>query len=309
MKKLNVLVNMMNHNPIGQKSLEDVVGIFGHQLRALGHKIIWETSNQSFLRAEDGINLIVEGFTPSSTAVITAAKAQGCRFIMLATEEPTEKGFNHGTQPEMVLRQKMFAEAAKSFEAIFYLVPGEYTHRWYNQFAPAAYVELGYAPSLVRQQKVEPDFEFGFYGSLTKRRLNILKKLAKLTNVTNAIKVVADFKDQVDRDNQMMRAKVIVQLRKFDAMGLVSSSRCNTALCLGRPIVAEPHDLSKPWDEVVQFTDSMEHFYNACMMARINWKSMHHAQMTKFKDKFPPELCVGRPFELVGLTGAERVAA
>ena len=297
-----MLVNMWNHNIIGQRSLEDVVGIFGHQLRTLGHTIAWETNNERFLGPGQGINVIVEGFFPYHVPIIKEAYDRGARFLMLATEEPTDKGFNHGTQAEMVERQNTFPEAAKYFDGILHLVPGDNVTRWYNQFAPAAPIELGYAPSLVRSSNIVPDYEFGFYGSVTPRRLKIMKKLANKINSQKAIKVVADFKTQIERDEQMQRAKVILQIRKFDEMGLVSSSRCNTALCIGRPVVAEPHLLSHPWDEVVSFASTMDDFFSKAILAKAMWKGVHADQMDKFKKRFSPEICVGKALAQIGMT-------
>lgn len=288
-----------------------MIGIFGHQLRALGHRAVWDPSNANWIGPEGGINVIVEGFTPRVCEVIEQDYARGARFIILATEEPTDKGFNHGTQVEMVMRQEVFPRAAKLCEGIFHLVPGQRVTDWYSQFAPTAYVELGYAPTLVRQQYVtEPQYDFGFYGSLTNRRYKLLKKLANATGKQKAVKLVHDFKTQIERDRAMQEAKVIVQVRKFEQMGLVSSSRCNTALCLGRPVVAEPHDLSKPWDEIVRFSQTIDGFITACLMVRGSWKGVHAGQMERFKEKLSPEVCVGEPLRKIGLNvSPERMSA
>jgi hypothetical protein len=300
---MRFMMNMFNHSEIGQRSLEDVIGIFGHQLRALGHIAQWDTTNANFYGPEGNtVNVIVEGFVPQHEGFFSAARQRGCRFLMLATEEPTQTGFNHGIQREMELRQRDFPACAKYFDGIFYLVPGQFTHEWYNQFAPAAYLELGYAPSLMRVRPKEPKYDFGFYGSVTARRHSLLKKLAKRTLNPFAVRVVSDFKTQTERDEAMSEAKVILQLRKFDKMGLVSSSRCNTALHLGRPVVAEPHELSKPWDEVVRFTNTMEGFFNTAVMVAKTWKHVHAEQVAKFKDKFSPEICVGEPLRRIGIT-------
>ena len=291
---------MFNHGLMGQRSLEDVVGIFGHQLRALGHEIVWDPRNDRFLSGSEGYNLIVEGFTPDSVAAIAEGYNNGAKFLILATEEPTPKGFNHGTQKEMVMRQETFKDGAQFADGIFHLVPGGYTAKWYSQFAPTAYVELGFARSLVRPDDGrEPIYDFGFFGSLSKRRLKILRKLAQYTGKQNAVRVVADFPDQTSRDHAMREAKVILQLRKFDEMGLVSSSRCNTALCLGRPVVAEPHDLSKPWDSIVHFSKSMENFYGEALAVCAVWRNVHAGQFRKFKEILPPERCVGEPLAFV----------
>lgn len=294
---------------MGQRSLEDVIGIFGHQLRALGHTAVWERANDKWVGGDSGINVIVEGFTPAVIDVISQGHAQGARFLCLATEEPTPKGFNHGRDAEMVRRQQMFGPAMKYFEGILHLVPGEGVTSWFAQFAPTAYVELGYAPSLIRgMDRIEPEFDFGFFGSLSNRRMKILKRLAKRIGTEKAIKIVGDFATQDDRDRQMRRARVIVQIRKHDEMGLVSSSRCNTALSIGRPVVAEPHALSKPWDEIVKFSDTLESFYDTAILVRAAWRGVHAQQLEALKTKLPPDVCVGAPLRKIGIL-QERVAA
>lgn len=268
---------------------------------ALGHKAVWEVDNSHWLARDSGINLVVEGFTPQSTDVIRKGYEGGARFICIATEEPTPKGFNHGCDREMIFRQQEFPNAAKYFDGILYLVPG--AGEWYSQFAPSAYVELGYAPSLTRIENTKPpEFDFGFFGSLSRRRHRILKQLARYIGTEKAVRVEASFADQVTRDNTMREARVIVQLRKHDAMGLVSSSRCNTALHLGRPVVAEPHLLSKPWDEVIKFSKDLESFFQDCLLARSAWQGVHADQFAKFKQKMSPDYCIGRALREIGLT-------
>lgn len=317
---LKCLTHLWNHTEAGKRSLEDVIGIFGHQMRALGHWIIWDPENDKaddikFITGENEYNLIVEGFTPPIVDLIAKAQHQtGARFLCLATEEPTPRGFNHGTQREMVWRQEIFPQAMKYFDGIMHLVPGQAVHDWYSQFAPTAYVELGYAPSLLRKDPYafkEPKFEFGFYGSLTPRRLSLLKRLARRTGKADAIRVVADFTTQTERDIAMQEAKVILQIRKFDEMGLVSSSRCNTALMCGRPVVAESHDttLSKPWDSIVKFTNSEDEFFHTAMLTAKHWRGTHSAQLARFKEKLSPEVCVGAALHKLGLTGDARAAA
>lgn len=315
---MRILVNMMNHNATGQASLEDVVGIFGHQLRALGHEIVWDRANDQWINGPDDWNLVVEGFTPQFVEQIKWAHGNGARFICLATEEPTDRGFNQGTQREMTARQEMFPNAAPYLSAIFHLVPGDYTAQWYGQFAPTAYVELGYAPSLLRPNAAaqlrgafgpEPKFDFGFFGTVSKRRLRLLKKLANRTGKVNAVRIVGNFPSQDVRDREVLDCKVVLQIRKFEEMGLVSSSRLNTSLNCGRPVVAEPHLLSKPWDEIVTFAKSEEEFINLALMARGTWRGLHAGQYQKFKERLPPEVCVGEPLRRVGILPALRKVA
>lgn len=298
---MNFLVNTFNHNEKGRRSLEDPMGIIGHQLRALGHQAIYRPSNDQFLTKDMGINLIVEGFTPGAIQALANFHAQGCRFVCVATEEPTERGFNHGKDQEMVWRQKLFPNAAQFFDGILHLVPGENVTKWYSQYAPAACIELGYAPTLVRPtNRNPPTFDFGFFGSVSRRRYKILKHLTKYFGNRN-IRICGDFPTQEERDAKMREAKVILQIRKYDEMGLVSSSRCNTALNVGRPVVAEPHDLSRPWDSIVKFTDSMEEFKMIASWTCINWKSTHMNQFERFKQMLTPELCIGEPMKKIQL--------
>jgi hypothetical protein len=317
--------NTFSHSEIGTRSLEDIIEIISGQLIALGHTSVWGKDvradvterNRHFVSGDNGINIIVEGFREHHIPTIADMHARGARFIVLATEEPTEKGFNYGTQQEMVERQQVFPLVAPYVDGIIHLVPGDHVTSWYGQFAPAAYTELGWSPQIMRKpnppiavkkdgvvQKIisEPDYEFGFFGSLTPRRHKLLKKLArKVTNNDKAIVLMHDFGTRTDRDNEMRRAKVILQLRKFDEMGLVSSSRCNTALAIGRPVIAEPHDLAYPWNDVVRFSKTQESFFDEAMAVRAMWRGVYQHQLAKFRSTFPPEACIGRALEQLGI--------
>jgi len=262
---------------------------------ALGHHVVWEEVNDRFLTSGAGINIVVEGFFPSSTQVIADAYAHGARFICIAPEEPTPRGFNGGVYDEWVVRQTEFPNAAKYFDGIFYLVPG--SGSWYSQWAPAASVELGYAPSLVRQDDVEPIYDFGFFGSRSDRRLDICKQLVSHSGKRKALIFVTDLLDQSVRDQKMQEARVILQIRRHDYLGFVSSTRCNTALCLGRPVLAEPHLFSKPWNEIVKFSESLEAFFDDALTMRDEWKAAYAAQFARFSEKLTPEFCIGRALE------------
>ena len=315
----------------------------GHQLRAMGHTAIWDPTNAKvYVGGEGQMNIVVEGFTRGehgSIAKIAEAYNNGARWICVATEEPTPKGFNWGRQPEMVMRQETFCEASPFFEGILHLVPGEHVTKWYGQFRPTAEAELGYAATLVRPGGLrEPEFDFGFFGSLSPRRHHILKRLAKRIGTLKAVRVVADFASQEERDAVMRSVKVICQVRKFDETGLVSSSRCNTSICVGRAVVAEPHELSKPWDQIVHFTKALtpeeveaakndrrylgypteqrpreamiDRFCSDAIAVRAGWRNVHEAQFCKLRDILTPERCWGKPLRDIGvLPGGARRAA
>lgn len=296
------LFNCCNHSKTGRISLEDPMRIIAHQLQELGHRV--EFNDEEYVSAEDGINVLMEGFTPRFTAEITRAKSEGARFICIATEEPTPKGFNSGLIMEAVKRALEFPNAAKNFDAILYLIPGRHVHEWYSQFAPSAFIELGYAPTLVRSQyPMEPTWDFGFFGTLTKRRHKILKRLRTYCGSQKAVRIECMFPSAEERDKVMLDTRVILQLRKDDKMGFISSMRCNTALCLGRPILCEPHDLSdeSPWSHVVKFSESLETFYQDAVLMRSAWRGVHSAQFQKFRTMLTPQFCIGRALEEIKL--------
>lgn len=295
---MNFQFTLFNHNERGRASLEDVIGIIGNQLHALGHTAIWNKMDDHFITRDAGYNIIVEGFTPYIIDRIKHGYENGARFICIATEEPTEKGFNHGRVREMRWRQELFPKAAEYLDAILCLVPGQPVVDWYSQWAPAAYIELGYSPTLVRKSLIDPPYDFGFFGSVTQRRYQILKRLRKI--IPNII-IVHEFPDQQTRDYSIWHCKVVLQIKKYENAEIVSSSRCNTALCLGRPVLAEPHQHCKPWDEVIHFSKSIQAFYDDCMFIRAAWKGIHADQFSKFSTLLTPEICIGEPLRKVGL--------
>jgi hypothetical protein len=88
---MRFLFNLMNHGKLGQRSLEDVIGIIGHQLRALGHEAVWRESNDGWLPAGAGYNVLVEGTTDEFVEIVAQGYAQGSRYLLVATEEPTPR--------------------------------------------------------------------------------------------------------------------------------------------------------------------------------------------------------------------------
>lgn len=294
--------NTWNHCRQGQIIVEDITRIMGAQIAALGHDATWD--NGAFIPRERGYNVVLESFAddPATIRGISEAHQDGCRFIYVATEEPTPTGFNHGLEPAMIDRQRAFAEASKFCDGILHLIPGEGVTAWYSQHAPAAYAELGAAPGMVRTDPgVEPIHDFGFYGKMTWRREQMLSRLERESG-GKVLKITSLDIPRGDRDNFMRWAKVIVQVRANEEWGMVSSTRCASALYFGRPVVAEPHPFSDPWDKVVRFSESVESFYaDAVALARGDWRAEHRRQMARFGALLTPERCVGEPLRKIGV--------
>lgn len=291
-----------NHCPQGKIIIGDITGIIGAQLQALGHQANW-TDKAQFIHRDIGYNIVVESFAddPATIRRIADAHVIGCRFLYIATEEPTDRGFNHGLEPAMIDRQNAFPEAAKYCDGILHLVPGRRVTDWYSQFASAAYVELGYAPGFVNSEPdIEPDHDFGFYGKMTWRRGHMLARLERETGGKVLLIESLDVPRR-ERDAIMRRAEVIVQIRANDEWGMVSSTRCATALSFGRPVIAEPHPEPAPWDRIVNFSPSIEAFYTEATFAAANWRDLHRQQFAKFEAILTPEVCIGRPLREIGI--------
>lgn len=291
-----------NHCPQGKIIVEDITTVMGHQMIALGHRAVW-TEHPNFVPREVGYNVVLESFAddPETIRRIGSAYHGGCRFIYVATEEPTENGFNHGLEPAMIDRQNAFEEAAKYADGILHLVPGEKVTAWYKLFAPAACAELGHSPTLINTtDDIEPELDFGFFGKMTWRREQMLAELERLSGSKVGRITTLDV-PRAARDRIMRQAKVIVQIRANDEWGMVSSTRCASSLNFGRPVVAEPHPYQKPWDQVVYFAESVEAFFGDAILAAKNWRNVHQIQMHHFAKTLTPEVCIGRPLREIGI--------
>ena len=287
-----------NHCDIGKRSIEDLILIVSKQAEALGHTTSFWNEQNWFDYSSNSINVVLESFAdnPNTIKQISAAHKHGAKFLYIATEEPGTVGFNNTGDQGMIDRQNAFAEAAKYCEGVLHLVPGQAVTDWYSQFAPSVYAELGWAPSLMRPRETTPEYTFGFFGQMSARRERILEQFAPDILVCPGILL-----HQEQRDAEMRRCKVILQIRRFDEMGLISSSRCNTALSIGRPVIAEPHPIPTWWENVVQFSNSKESFYDEAQLLAANWLEEYKRQLVRFATILTPEVCLGAPLKKLGL--------
>lgn len=289
-----------NHCYHGRVIIEDITRTMACQLVALGHDMIM-TEEPDFIGGAGGYNVILESFAdnPDTIRRIGEAHSRGCRFIIVATEEPSSAGFNAGIDPAMVDRQNAFPEAARYADGILHLIPGADVNRWYSQFAPSAYAEIGYAPGFVDDvDDIVPDRDFGFYGKMTWRREQMLAELERTGSV---LRITSLDIPRRERDRIMRSARVIVQIRANEEWGAISSTRCATALSFGRPVMAEPHPIPGPWAGIVHFSDSVGAFYADARSALPRWRDEHAQQFARFKDQLSPERCIGEPLRNIGI--------
>lgn len=285
---MNFLFNCWQHTAGGRRTLEDLVAILGQQLRALGHVV--GRNDDELIVGPHHYNVFFEGFNDACADVYRRMRERATKVVIVATEQPTPLGFNGGVVPEMVTRQIAFRKVAPYADAVWCLVPG--TLAWYGAInSRSAYTELGHAPALERRVDCAPIYDYGFFGALTPRRARILKQFG------SGVNVVSTFLPQAERDFQMSLCKVILQIRPHEKSSFVSSSRVNTALHLGRPVVAEPHTMPGAWRRIIEFAEPARLAKTAARMAA-RWQAQHALQMGAFRLHLSPAACVGRAIAL-----------
>ena len=123
--------NTFNHCHQGRIIVEDITRTMGLQMRALGHHVTWSDDliPASVKGGGFAYNVLLESFAddPATLDRIYRAHALGCWFIYVATEEPSDAGFNHGLDPAMIDRQNAYAEAMKYAVGTLHLICLLYT--------------------------------------------------------------------------------------------------------------------------------------------------------------------------------------
>lgn len=283
-----------NVTPLGRRALEDIISNICRQLDSLGHKSYW--CDEAFSLETDTYVVVFEGFLPPHIEFLRACRQDGAKIIIVGTEAPGAHGFNSGLTPELLLRQKLFPAAAHEAAAIWYTVPD--SGRWYGTFGPpAAYLELGYAPASVRHPAAQLDHDFGFFGSMTRRRWKLLQKFARASIGSRKATVrYAELIAGEERDAQMARARVMLQIRAHEKMQNLSTSRLCTAMHIGRPVIAEMHEDPGVWGRIIEFAHPAKFIDQAIDMSK-RWQEAYEEQFARFKTLLPPEKCVGRAIE------------
>ncbi len=280
-----------NITGLGRLAMQDIISNIGRQMEALGHEMFW--TDDGFAEGDDTYVVLCEGFFDNHLAMMREAHAAGVKFIILATETPGAQGFNEGLTDELITRQRTFPEAAKYSAAIWHTSEG--SDEWYAQFGiPCAHIELGYAPASMRNPVNVLDHDFGFFGSMTERRYKVLQKFARSRiNGHRALVRYTQFESVEARDMQMARCRVMLQVMAHDVMGRVSTSRCCTAMHIGRPVIAEYHSNPGVWKDIIEFVHP-EIFIHRAFKMHARWEAAYAEQFARFKELLAPEKCVGR---------------
>lgn len=278
------------------------------------------------------INLVFEGFGERTCKEVEAQVKRGVRVIIIVTERPTGPTWN-GIKSDFMgarMRDRMrwFKRLAPQVEALWCFVPGA-AKDLLSVNPNAVDLEIGYSRArelvwdeLFERQgydRVDPLYDFGFFGGLTERRHNIIDAIEKRgykvhtpsvgmrgmkadkdgkMSASEFTKIAQKDYGSIDVRNQMMvNCKVLIHPAAKSKWGIFSASRGVTCMNLRRPMVSEP-TLPTIWENIVKFSPGFqESFIDTCEAVLHNWKPERDRQQEAFKRILAPEHTLGRAIE------------
>lgn len=309
-----------NHSMAGRDTLLDIQASLAGQFRDLGFNCGRDEGKEALsgmVANPPYINILMEGFHPGIISELKRAKKEvGARFICIMTEQPGVRGFNDVPDPDMVMRQEFFKEAAPLMDAIWCLVPG--SELWARRYNPnSVHVENGFSETrwklFASSQRTIPLFHVAFFGGLTQRRHNMLEQLRKRglsylqpmdlpivddsrarfdpKGATTKSQMYAD----VDHRNKVIAScRCVVELKPYSKREFPSGTRIGVALHVGRPVVVEKHTVDSSWAKVVDFAKGYDDFFDLVKHVCDNWQESYAEQLAKFRVVLSPEATVGK---------------
>jgi hypothetical protein len=174
----------VNHDDIGKSTLFDMFEWLRVGLTEAGHLVTYSERNFEY----KAINLIWENF--NDFIVPQLAINTNYRWGIIATELPTEYTFNYRTEPEWINRFNNFYKVAPYADFIWTMI--EDSVKFYSNFAPTKFVELGFSNYLYDSHRTEePLYDFCFWGLMTPYRRNALDELSKYSKVLYCEKFIS----------------------------------------------------------------------------------------------------------------------
>lgn len=283
--------NLANHTPRGRLSLQDLVDVLSAQLQDLGHEV--SHADGRAIRSP-GINVFFEGFVGGTAERVADLRREGKRYLIVATERPGREASSAEVTAD---RLQGMAVCGRGADALWALDPQAVPYLL-TLGPAAAHAELGHSPRNLRPDSDEPpEFDFGFYGTMTPDRIQAIWALKARGHTVHT---VPDVVEGFERDREMQRARVILNTPS-QAGAPFSSSRANTALNLRRPIAAMAHDGPTPWRRVVPFV-AREDFVETAEAALSNWRAVWLMQYAAFAKELPAGLLAAAIDSTLGAT-------
>lgn len=274
----------INHHPDGADTLIDVRNAIAGQIADLGHS---QSYGDATLETLPAINIIIEGFGPRTVAWMAARHKDNCRFVTVCTERMGKESLDDAPHPDMKTRQQNLPVAAALSEAVWCLVPGTAAHlRSYCK--DTRDIELGYSRTreAYLHSDVVPVHSACFYGGMLDRRRVVLETL-----IAGGIDICMPPKEYgriSDRNAALALSKIALGINPVPGWKIVSSSRAQSALHVGRPMLMEEVDDAaspSPWREVIRFCRLRDMYGQALDMIE-HWEAERDRQLGAFREKF-----------------------
>lgn len=225
--------------------------------------------------------------------LIELSKA-GYQLIVVLTEEPTlvsTEGlvWNYNTIEGWVRRAEDFVRTAPHLIAAWCYVVGSAAR--ISKWVRAADIDAAYGPrfsrSLLRNE--DPVNDFCFFGRLTERRARIIEELRC---GGHSVDVIPHNSTLVQRDARIPMAKVVLDIKQEHWWQVASGMRYVTALCRGRPVIAEgrDHPSAETWNRVVHFVGPDKGFIVAARAMLQDWKTVWETQEKALRISHPSHI-------------------
>lgn len=229
---------LTNHYPYGVYKIEDHIKLIGGGLAALGHKITYGFDDD--VVRWPGVNLLVEffNFSPVVDQVI-GLKTSSTRYAFGLICHADLQDTSVMADPNFPDRRPSLERLLPHMDFAWTVVPCDYGSIPGGE--KMRYLEYGYVPSLRRPDRLARDRDVLIYGSVGSRRSDLFNALVQRglsVSMTTGI-LPGYFKNDL-----LDRARVVVDVRRSDAVRFLSPSRQCTVLHAGAAIVAEAFDAS-----------------------------------------------------------------
>ena len=264
-----------NHNATGRDTLEDMYNWFYAGLSELGHRV---TISQHEIHS-DAINIFWENFLPKMGNKI---KETNAIYGIVATEIPYGETFNGRSDGPWPLRWKGFSEAATGASFIWTMV--ESTVPYYSQFAPTAFVELGFSELLIpKMTNDRPDIDFSFFGLRTPYREKVIKKLEKKAKVFCPNK----FLSSEEVSNLIARTKVGLSFKQSETWPIPSPTRLGRHLMAKRGLVTEYTPVITRQAQLISVAPENVDFAAFALEKLKTWKEDAEIAFERFRVEMP----------------------
>jgi len=227
-----------NHGP-GRATLRDPVTWVAAGLSENGHQVTWSEQNL----ANDALNVLWEHFPPDFARFLVGS---GVSYGIIATEIPDGAGFNGRRDTDWTDRWAGFKIAAAHAKFIWCMI--EETVPAYAEFAPAAFLELGFTECLVaKAPRPNPTHDFSFTGVATGHRRAILDRLARTASVVSTDGLLL-----YDNQLQVLRSgRIALALRQSPEWRWPSPARLGMLLHQRIPVAAEYTPTTDPVSRLI----------------------------------------------------------